>query len=196
MISLAIGAFYVPPLVALAVYVFLIIFSLAFLRLSPKEILKDNFPALSYAALLYAISIFLNAINFFKFFPNENILKEALKIFIPRTSYVPLLLHLALSLELTSVFFKTTSVMQFNYGFRSIEHFFTRKERTPLADELSLTLTFIPRLTDFWLSLNLAWKARGGKDSPEKILKLTPALFKFSMNEAYTKAMAKENREP
>ncbi|MBR1721613.1 MAG: hypothetical protein IJ727_03880, partial [Treponema sp.] len=124
----------------------------------------------------------------------EELFSGALRIFIPDLTYLPLLSHLALAVEITSVFFRTTSYSQFKEGFATIESFITRKKTTDFSDMLALTLSFIPRISAFWARLSLAYSARGGKDSVYKAVKLFPKLFHLSMREGYEKSLAIQNR--
>ncbi len=182
MILLALGAFWVPPLPALIAWVALILFSFLVLKFSPKEILTDISPALAYCFFFYSVSVLLNVIE------------KNTPVYIPNSQYIATLSHLALSLEVSSVFYRTTTSSQFAQGFRSIEHALTKKEETPFADNLSLTMIFLPRLASFWKRISSAWKARSGKSNTRRIRILVPVLFRVSMHEAYTKALAMENR--
>ncbi len=194
MLLLSIAAFSAPWQYALAAYLLCIVFSMAALHFTPQQVLSDAKPAFAYLVMLYAAQILLNTADAFSAQTQWNFHTVA-SLFIPGTTYLPLLLHLALSLEITSLFYRTTSTNQFREGFAGIERFITRKEHTPFAESLSLVLTFIPRIALFWKQIDTAWKARGGRDSIGKIAKLTPFLFRTCMKEAYIKALARENRQ-
>ena len=205
MLSLAVAAFYVPVIPSAALWLTLILLSLTLLHFPLNEVLSDLAPSITYALMIFLVSIMLNLVSAFStgFFSSEEIVSAALpqKIFLSAAyifkisdSYAAIIVHLALSLEISSVFFRTTSVMEFSAGFRSIEQFFTRRNETPLADTLSLTLTFIPQLSIFWSRIETAWKSRGGKDGLTKIRKLVPVLFRVSMQEGSSKAMARAAR--
>ena len=193
MFVLAVGAFYVPTAPAFIIWILLILLSKVILHFSFAEILKDLKPVLMYLFILYVVSVIINIASFFTL---EKELNGAniIRLFYPDLSYTSLLMKLSLSIEITSIFYRTTSIQQFNQGFASIEHFITRKDETPFSDILSLTITFIPRLVSFWYRIDNAYKARGGKDDLKRIVTLVPVLFNVGMREAYLKAMARENR--
>ena len=181
---LATVAFYLPVKICLALYPLMILFSAVLLKFRHEEIFSDQKPILAYIFLLYFAGLILNIVNQAGF-P---------KIFAPNMEYFPLLAHLALSLEITSIFYRTTSHGQFKDGFSSIETFITRKDSAPLSDTLALALSFIPRISTFWNRLELAWQSRGGKSSLKKAIFLFPKLFHTSMREAYEKSLAIQNR--
>ncbi len=192
MIIFAVAAFYVPVVPSLVIYFFLIVFSMVFLHFRAREILVDMRPVLIYLILLYAVSLVMNLVLFWG--SDTKGMAEIGMIFIPDLSYASLLMHLALSMEITSIFYRTTSILEFNRGFSDIERFISHKDDTPFADVLSLTITFIPRLVSYWYRIDNAYKAREGKNDIRRILVLTPVLFRTGMREAYLKALARENR--
>lgn len=196
MLCLTIGAFYIPAIISAVLYVLLLILAFTYFKLTIKDVWSDNKPAFVYALFLYLVSFVSNIIFICKngFLP-ETIKHPVLQIIQPEKIFFPMAIHLCLSLQITSLFFRSTTILQFTDGFASIEGFFTRKHRTPVADILSLTITFIPRIAAFWQRLCYAWKSRGGKKSVKKITKLAPLLFKNSMEEAYRKSLARMNRQ-
>jgi energy-coupling factor transporter transmembrane protein EcfT len=196
---LAIAAFYLPVKICLVLYPVLIILSAIFLKFQPEEIFSDQKPILAYIFLLYFAGLILNlSVHFSNLsFPVkkwEEVFTDFHKIFLPNLTYLPLLAHLALSLEITSIFYRTTSRGQFKDGFSSIEKFITRKDTAPLSDTLAVALSFIPRISTFWNRLELAWQSRGGKSSPKKAIFLFPKLFHAAMREGYEKSLAIQNR--
>ncbi|MBQ9206674.1 MAG: hypothetical protein IJ158_08175 [Treponema sp.] len=198
-ISLAIIAFYLPVRICLIAYPILILFSAIFLKFSPTEIFSDQKPTLAYIFLLYIATILLNLTNHLSHlnYPVASwseVYENISKIFIPNLTYLPLLAHLALSLEITSIFYRTTSHGQFKDGFSTIEMFVTRKDTAPLSDTLALALSFIPRISTFWARLNRAWRSRSGTDSLFKAFALFPKLFHVAMREGYEKSLAIQNR--
>ncbi|MBO6219816.1 CbiQ family ECF transporter T component [Treponema sp. UBA3813] len=198
-ISLAILAFYLPVKICLVAYPVLILFSMTALRFHISEVWSDAKPVIAYIFLLYFATILLNLANHFSkiVFPVsswEEVYGGLSRVFIPNLTYLPLLAHLALSLEITSIFYRTTSHGQFKDGFAAIESFITRKDEAPLSDTLALALSFIPRISTFWARLNRAWLSRGGKDSIFKALSLFPKLFHVAMREGYEKSLAIQNR--
>lgn len=192
-------AFHLPARACLFLYPATIIFSLIFLNFRISEIYSDQKPVFAYIILLYAATVILNLSKHlvslhFPLSQWDELFSGAARIFIPDLTYLSLLSHLALAVEITSVFFRTTSYSQFKEGFSTIESFITRKEKTDFSDTLALTLSFIPRISTFWTRLSLAYSARGGKDSLYKALTLFPKLFHLSMREGYEKSLAIQNR--
>ncbi len=196
---LALAAFYLPVKLCLISYPLLILFSAFVLHFRPQEIFSDAKPTLAYIILLYLAGILLNSINYFQN-SQEGIGSAALILnflaFVlrPNFTYFPLLVHLALSLEITSIFYRTTSTAQFKDGFSAIETFITRKDVTPVSDSLALTISFIPKISTFWYRLNRAWLSRDGANSLKKAILLFPKLFHLSMREGYEKSLAIQNR--
>lgn len=190
MLALAIVAFYLPVKAALIGWGCAILFAL-FLRFTPLEIFSDLKPTLVYCVLMYIGSIIGNVVFYFSVVQEE---KQIIEIFYLNPDYIPLLVRLGFSLSVTSILYRTTSNVQFNQGFSSIERFITRREETPFADTVSLTLTFIPGIVMNWHQIDNAWTARSGKNNIRKIITLVPLLFGVSMNKAYQKSFAIENR--
>ena len=188
-VVLAVAAFYLPVKICIVLYPVLILFSAVFLKFRFSEIISDQKPTFAYIFLLYFPTILLN----FSSFLQEDFY-EPYKIFVPNLTYLPLLAHLAISLEITSIFYRTTSHSQFKDGFSRIEMLITRKDTAPLSDMLALALSFIPRISIFWSRLNKAWLSRGGKQSIFKVIYLFPKLFQVSMHEGYEKSLAIQNR--
>ena len=188
-ILLALTAFYLPVKICLILYPILILFSACILKFRIHEIFSDIKPVFAYIILLYGATVLLNLTNFL----GGKITSPA-GIFIPNLTYLPLLAHLALSLEITSIFYRTTSQAQFKEGFASIETFFTRSSSTPLSDSLALALSFIPKISLFWNRLEKAWSSRGGSNTVKKAFILFPKLFHVSLREGYEKSLAIQNR--
>lgn len=206
MLFLSIFSFYLNSFIALVIYLAAILFSAFYLRFTFKEILTDNLPSIFYAFMLYLICVISNLIFWikgdFQTLQNSQILnlqndffKKVIFVFTPDKKFFPMSIHLSLSVEICSIFYRTTSQVQFSQAFSSIEHFLTKKDKTPVADTLSLTISFIPRIAKLWNQIDFAWKARGGNKNVRRISKLTPILFKTAMNDAYKKSLAKLNRE-
>lgn len=185
MLILAIAAFYTPLIPALVLWLIIIAFSFFILRFSFREILSDLSPTLIYACMLYIASLIINISQASNFSAN---------VLIPGKQNMELFSHMALSIEISSLFFRTTSPMSFRQGFSQIEGTFRRSDKTPLAEALSLTINFIPGLAIFWHKADSAWRARGGKKGLKRIRVLTPLLFRTGMKAAYEKSLAIENR--
>lgn len=191
---LAAGAFQLSLLPALAAWLCVIILEL-FLKFTPREILRDSKPAFLYFIFLYISSLTINIMEFsssgMEF--NFNVLIHILKF---DHGYPLLFARMGLSLAFTSVIYRTTSSIQFRQGFSKIENFIRPSGNSGVSNMIGITLTFIPRISIYWNQLDTAWKARNGRNSLKKIIRLTPRLFSVSMKDAYEKARAIENRRP
>lgn len=198
MFAFAVAAFYVPLIPAFTLWGVLILSSILFLHFSVSEVISDLRPVIFYGFFLYVSSVIVNYVSLgagslCAAVPDA--MPDWVLIFIPSDYYIALFIHLALSLEVSSVFYRTTSSVQFKNGFESIERFVTKKDDCPVSESLSLTITFIPRIASFWSKLNTAWISRGGRNSIRKIFHLVPALFSLSMKEGYRKAQAIQMRK-
>lgn len=195
MLLLSIGAFYVPVIPACILYFVILVLTKAYFKFSAGEIFSDSKPAIVYVIMLYLVCLVSNIVYVIKNgFLEGSFGFYLLQLFQPDDKFLSMAIHLCLSLAITSVFFRTTTILQFSDGFWQIEKFFTNGKSSVVSTTLSLTITFIPRIAAFWNRLCFAWKSRGGKEGVIKIKKLTPALFKTSMNEAYQKSLARMNR--
>lgn len=192
MVILAALAFWVPPAVAAALWAALFCAGLC-TKLRARDMLEDQKPLAFYAVLMWCAGFCVRLSAFCRSNTSVSLLDIA-RLLAPDGSYLPFLAQLGCSLSVTSLFFRTTSTVQLHEGCAAIERAVTRKKTTPLADTLSLTLTFIPRLAAQWRQLETAWRARGGKASVRRILVLVPALFSLGMHEAWQKALSRENR--
>ncbi|MBR1911131.1 MAG: hypothetical protein IJ828_02115 [Treponema sp.] len=193
MLILAGLSFYVPLHAGFCIWFMIILFEFFLLHFSLKEIATDLKTSITYFTMMYCASFLMNLIACTN--AKEPVSVHAvLHILIPNVTYSLLFMHLGLSMQITSIFYRTTSTIQFNEGLSIIERTVTRRQVTPFADIVSLTITFIPRLTMFWQQIENAWKARGGKERITKIVTLSPTLFRISMHEAYLKALARQNR--
>ncbi len=193
MLVLAGLSFYVPLQIGFYVWLLIILFAFFVLKFSIKEIAVDLKPSITYFIMIYSASLILNIMTFIS--TQKAVSTNAvIQILVPDRTYLSLFMHLGLSMQITSLFYRTTSTVQFNEGLSTIERIITRKQTTPFADIIALTITFIPRLSIFWHQIENAWKARSGKEKIGKITTLAPILFRVSMHEAYLKALARQNR--
>ncbi|MBQ7157920.1 MAG: hypothetical protein IJS09_00640 [Treponema sp.] len=192
---LAILSFQLPTNIALIVWLAVLILA-KFLRFTFREIINDLKPTFFYFILLYNTSLVYN-ISAWNEAANGQVItwEEFVQLFYFAPNYALLFVHMGLSLSITSLFYRTTSNIQFRQGFATIESCITRKETTQFADTLGMTLTFIPRIVTYWQRIDTAWRARNGKNSLRKLTTLTPRLFSVSLNDAYEKARAIENRK-
>jgi biotin transport system permease protein/energy-coupling factor transport system permease protein len=166
-----------------------------------REQLTDIKPAVFYAALMYGLSVFSNL------FERETLTA----LFIPRPDFLRISLRLALIVQLSALLFRTTSSVELRDGLCAIELFIRRvlsllrgklrcktgeqiAQQSRLAQTISLFLSFIPEIFANWTSINLAWKARGGKQGLAKIKTLIFVLITLSFEKAAVKARALEAR--
>ena len=67
-------------------------------------------------------------------------------------------------------------------------------EKLNLSLSISLMLGFLPRFFEIWENLNLAWKSRGGKNTPRRLVFLVPLVVEQMMLKAAETAEAMEAR--
>jgi len=144
--------------------------------LSFSDQLTDFKPVFFYAILMYALSVFSNLIDNFGYMS----VNQFLIIFIPRHDYLRITLRLALIVQISALFFRTTSPLEIRQVVR--------------LEIITLFLCFIPEIFKIWTSINLAWKSRGGKDGVGKIKTLVFILISLSFEKAAVKAKALEAR--
>jgi energy-coupling factor transporter transmembrane protein EcfT len=146
---------------------------LAFIcRFTITEQLTDFKPALLYAALMYLLSVFSNL------FDNWGI-----SALIPNPDYLRIALRLVLIIQISALLFRSTSSMQIR---ESLSAVMPRR----LAENISLFLGFIPQIFETWTLINMAWKARGGRQGFSQIKTLVFILISLSMEKAALKAKA------
>jgi len=144
--------------------------------LSLHDQLTDFKPVIYYALLMYALSVFSNLINNFRLMP----INQFLTVFIPNYEYLQITLRLALIVQVSALIFRTTSSLEIREVVR--------------LEIISLFLSFIPEIFKIWTSVNLAWKARGGKEGFAKVKLLIFILISLSLEKASLKARAIEAR--
>jgi energy-coupling factor transporter transmembrane protein EcfT len=145
-------------------------------RINIQEQLSDLKPAFLYAVLMYLLSVFSNLFDSHVFDP------------VPNPDYLRVALRLVLVIQISALLFRTTSSMEIR---ESLCLFLPRQ----LAQNISLFLGFIPQLFETWSLINLAWKARRGKNGAGKIMSLVFILISLSMEKAAVKARALEARD-
>jgi len=138
--------------------------------------LTDFKPVFFYAILIYGLSVFSNLINNFRPMP----VSQFLTVFIPNHEYLRITLRLALIVQISALFFRTTSQLEIREVLR--------------LETITLFLCFIPEIFKIWTSVNLAWKSRGGKDGFVKIKTLVFIIISLSFEKAAIKAKALEAR--
>jgi len=168
-----------------------------------REQLTDLKPAVFYAAIMYGLSVFSNLLENFNFMPIREL---AAAVLIPRSDFIRTALSLALVVQLSALLFRTTSSVEIREGLNAIERFirkcFTRLPlfgkrislQTHFAENITLFLSFIPEIFASWSSINLAWRARGGRHGFAWIKTLCFVLISISFEKAALKAKALEVR--
>ena len=185
-----------PPWLALGIIVGLV--TGFFCGFTLLEQLTDLKPAALYAFLMYALSVFS------LLFENWYTLTLSV-LFIPRADFLRISLRLVLIIQLSALLFRSTSSMEIREGLRSVELFVRRclsrifSKRISLkcrfAENIALFLSFIPEIFAIWSGINLAWKARGGKNGLAKIRTVVFVLISLSFEKAAAKAKALAARD-
>ena len=166
-----------PPLWLCAGILFLVLISFI-CRITLKEQLTDLKPALFYAILMYILSLLS---NFTEIYPPLFISYSSLRFFFtPRGDYLQITLRLILIVQLSALFFRTTSSLEIR--------------ETVRMNIITLFFMFIPEIFNTWENINLAWKARRGSEGFYKIKSLFFVLISVSFNKAAVKAAALESR--
>jgi energy-coupling factor transporter transmembrane protein EcfT len=175
---------------------------------TPKELAADMKPALYYAgflfmanaaARLYALSVPVAARG------PVNIARIA-EIVLPAAEYILYAARLALVMQLSALFFRTTTSIEIKKALCAAEIRIRSFLRTcPLAKNLSpdarwgksaaLMISFIPALFELWEKLNRTYRARGGRGGLKKYRILFVALIALSFHHASQKAQALAARE-
>ena len=179
---------------------------LAFLcRFTLREQLTDLIPAALYAVLMYAVSVLSNIFNYFS---SSQIIeaKSLLTLLLPHSDFLRIALRLTLIIQLSALLFRTTSSMEIRDCLNDAERFLRRvfswipfigkhiSLNPRFAENISVFLMFIPEIFTIWSNIDLAWKARGGKQGIKKIKMLVFVLIAISFEKAAVKAKALEAR--
>jgi len=171
----------------------LLLFIFAFIcKITFWEQLTDLKPALYYSVFMYILSVIssITKISSDIFFNTS--------IFMPNQEYLLTALRLTFIIQLSALFFRTTSFMEIKECLNMIEHFIKRffkiQSKSFFTDTISLFLMFIPDFFIVWSNVNLAWRARGGKPGIKKIKILIFVLISISFEKAALKARAIEAR--
>ena len=152
---------------------------IAFLcRITLSEQLTDLKPVFFYAILMYILSVLSNLTEIQppSFTPDSSLLI----IFLPGKEYLQITLRLVLIVQLSALLFRTTSPLEIREAVR--------------LNIITLFLIFIPEIFNTWTNINLAWKARGGRQGFVKIKTLLFVLISLSFEKAAIKAKALEAR--
>ena len=144
--------------------------------LSLQEQLTDIKPAFYYAILMYILSVFSNLTGNFRLIP----FNEFVRTLIPSHEYLRISLRLAIVVQISALVFRTTSALEIREAVKS--------------EIITIFICFIPEIFKIWTSVNLAWKARGGKDGLLKIKIVIFVLISLCFEKAALKAKALEAR--
>ena len=146
------------------------------------DFLRDLRPIVIYCMMIVSI----NVLSYLLFHRNDEIVTQ-------RSLHT--ILRLLCAIEATSVFFRTTSTYETGSALQTVERVLTfGKSRLVLSGLFSLFLGFLPQIFATWSSLDLAYRARGGKKGISKVLTLFPLLITMSMKKATTTYLALLNR--
>ena len=106
-----------------------------------------------------------------------------------------LMSKLVVSMAYTSIFFRTTSHLEMRQSLEKIESSITfGQSKLTFSKTFALFLNFLPQLFAIWNSLDLAWRARGGKRTPRKVVVLLPVFISLSLKKASETLLAIKNR--
>jgi len=166
---------FLPPL-WLGIGIIFAVYMAFICGLSLNDQLTDFKPVFYYAILMYALSVFSNLIGNFKALP----VSQFFTVLIPNHEYLRITLRLAFIVQISALFFRTTSHLEIRDLVR--------------LEIISLFLSFIPEIFKIWTSINIAWKSRGGKEGVGKIKTLLFILISLSFEKAAIKAKALEAR--
>ena len=150
---------------------YVLFYSVFFIGFSFLEQLRDLKPILPYCLLLVSLHVFSVLIK------TESSIKDL----------VFLILKLICLMQISSLFFNTTSSLQLKE---------TLEKNLPfkVAVLFSLFLFFIPLLFSIWTKLDHSWKARGGKKNLLKIFKLFPIFISEALYKGQKLMYALRNR--
>lgn len=151
-------------------------------RIRLRDFLRDLGPILAYCLMIVSIDV----LSYVLFHKNDDIITA-------RSLHS--ILRLLCAIEATSVFFRTTGSYEIGSALQTAERILTfGKSRMVLSGLFSLFLGFLPQIFATWTSLDLAYRARGGKKGLSKVLTLFPLLITMSMKKATTTYLALLNR--
>ena len=146
------------------------------------DFLRDLRPIVIYCMMIVSIDV----LSYLLFHRNDEIVTQ-------RSLHT--ILRLLCAIEATSVFFRTTSTYETGSALQTVERVLTfGKSRLVLSGLFSMFLGFLPQIFATWSSLDLAYRARGGKKGISKVLTLFPLLITMSMKKATTTYLALLNR--
>jgi biotin transport system permease protein/energy-coupling factor transport system permease protein len=163
-----------------------------------REQITDLKPAAFYALLMYALSVFSILLENWKGITLESFISAL----VPREDFLRIALSLAVVLQLSALLFRTTSSTEIREGLNAIENFLRRvifhlplfgkkiSLRPSFAQNITLFLSFIPEIFQTWSNIDLAWKARNGRQGFSRIRTLCFVLITLSFEKAALKSKA------
>jgi energy-coupling factor transporter transmembrane protein EcfT len=185
-----------------------------------KEQIAEARPLVVYLAFLYVIKIIplisavlLGVTNDAVEFMGSRVIDETLiapallSALVPDRDFVNTFFTILILVQLSLLFFKTTTGMELREALSVIEERLRGAlTKIPIAgkrvsDEarfskiFTVFLSFIPAVFEAWNRAERAWQARGGKNGSRKIATLVPALFSVCLYAASLKARALAARE-
>jgi len=143
-------------------------------RLSLHDQMLDLKPVLFYILFIYLLSILSNIINY------DSLNTAHFSLFIPNSEILRIMLRIILIVQISSVFFRTTSSLEIRDAVK--------------LNIITLFLMFIPEIFNTWSNINLAWKARASSKGIKKVKNLLFALISLSFEKAFIKSKALEAR--
>ena len=154
-------------------------------RLTLLDQLTDLKPVLLYAIFLYLLSVLSTLIEVTAplHIPHSSFLipnSTFLIILTPRNDYLQITLRLILIVQISALFFRTTSSLEIR--------------KVVKLNVITLFLMFIPEIFNTWTNINLAWKARAGRQGIVKMKTLLFVLISLSFEKAAVKSKALESR--
>lgn len=190
------GLFFLEIKALLFLFFFLILFSLV-LGFSLLNQLKDFISLFPFLFIFYITAIITNFIH------DPQL---TTKLLTPSPQITRAIIHLLVTVELSNLFYKTTTATQINDSLEQIEknlrNFLIHlpligkniQTKTSIVFLFSMILIFILRLVTLWNQLELAWKARGGKSNLVMFKALFPKLFVLAFIDAERTWQAIKNR--
>lgn len=112
-----------------------------------------------------------------------------------------ILLKLIFTLHISSIFYKTTTILELKNAFEKIELFlmkkiFCKRNYSPkISLYISLLLMFLPLIFNSWNTLKNSWALRGGKTNIKMIITLFPSLISLCIKKSLTTVSLLENRD-
>ena len=151
-------------------------------RIPISFFLRDLRPIIWYCFMLCVIDL----MSFFFFGTTDRAIRD---------ETIALILRLLCAMEVTSVFFRTTSTFQIRESLMAAEKAITFGHSSMvISGSFALFLSFLPSIFLTWSHLDQAYRARGGKAGIRKVVRLLPLWIAMSIRKAGTTWLALLNR--